>query len=1133
MGFVEGRSLAQRVAEGPLSAREAAELVRAIAEAVAHAHSKGVIHRDLKPGNVLIDENGQPRVTDFGLAKQIEGDSNLTGTGQVLGTPSYMPPEQAAGKHDQVGPHSDVYSLGAILYCLLTGRPPFQAPSAVETLVQVIEQNPVAPRVLNGWIDRDLNTICMKCLEKEPFHRYAMARDVVDELDRFLHGEPIHARPLSMLGRSWRWCRRKPVASGLIAVSLTAVLSLLVSLDYRRRMLEASRASEEAEGRADVAQRLVDAEQRARTAEEYASLISGLIQKSYAREWGWTEQAKDELVRAAALETEAADVVQLRSLAATTLSGFDVAEAGVVAEDINAGAIAFSPDGKRLAVGELKHAIAPTMRIYNAQTGYLLDSLTISSVETSLLKLLVQQDSKYQDGISSLTFSNNGRWLAAGTRFGRIICWDTEASPATFLECQGFSVDGEVRGLAFAGNDECLFARSSESAVCRWQVATDRRVEQLPMEADSIAYDASANTLVTVADGDINVYGESDFASPIAKVSDVARPPVACESIHGLIIASGNREIPLFSSRTLHNPDHLYRHYVDLSRVKRTYKSLSVGAGTDLLAASHAQAVDLWSVSGQRLLGTLSVPATNEPNAVISPTAEQLALIRNDKVQLFSLHAEPCVWTTAVQDEVIGDVQWVGDSGTIAVLTELFWFLPDTSNEVETPVMQRVNWWDVDEDRLIAERTFTTFIRSHWVGWHSLAVSPTDEVAVSGLAGPGFCLSSADSTGRTSDRLLLRPRQSLFEVQEREFIVDAPAGSATIEDDPLASDGKSLRIDPDDEVWQITLDPRQLDIPAGDQEWAAYAFVRSDGPGDAGAGIALGTAQDDDALWQQILPSSALAGSGFGLVFVDSFRFSHLSRPRVLFLRSAEDRQLRSTLWIDRFIVAPADFEVAERVVGPVVLSPNGKRIWAVTDRSELMAVTYPELEVAGTWSNAGATLFSGVASLVSVAAGDEWVVVGSGDGKLRLFSAQTPNQPHSTIEGPGGEVSSVALSSDELLAVIGTDRGRLRVVQIPGGETIDDLPGCDDGITSLSLSGDNKTLVAASKDKSAHIWHWNGSAFKRYCEIPLDGSAARVRMSPDGRRIAIHHRHQSSVRIWDLELLQERFEGLGIRAGD
>ncbi len=172
MGYVEGDRLSDRLHDGPLPPPEAARLVKSVTAAIACAHDHGVIHRDLKPSNVLLDRNGSPRVTDFGLAKQVGSDSNLTATGQVMGTPSYMPPEQAAGDLSRIDVRSDVYSLGAILYTLVTGRPPFQAAQMVETLRQVIDDDPVEPRVLNPAVDPDLETICLKCLEKEPSRRY-------------------------------------------------------------------------------------------------------------------------------------------------------------------------------------------------------------------------------------------------------------------------------------------------------------------------------------------------------------------------------------------------------------------------------------------------------------------------------------------------------------------------------------------------------------------------------------------------------------------------------------------------------------------------------------------------------------------------------------------------------------------------------------------------------------------------------------------------------------------------------------------------------------------------------------------------------------------------------------------------
>src|SRR6516164_853780 len=210
MDYVDGRSLAEMLRLGPFEPRRSAEVVRDIAQAIHYAHEQGVLHRDLKPSNVLLDEFGQVRITDFGLAKRLDGSSDLTVTGQVVGTPNYLSPEQAAGKHAALGPASDVYSIGALMYELITGRPPFLANSLQETLLRIQNNQPVSPRALNPALHRDLETICLKCLGKEPERRYGSAQALAEDLQRWLQHQPIEARPVGIPERAWLWARRQP-----------------------------------------------------------------------------------------------------------------------------------------------------------------------------------------------------------------------------------------------------------------------------------------------------------------------------------------------------------------------------------------------------------------------------------------------------------------------------------------------------------------------------------------------------------------------------------------------------------------------------------------------------------------------------------------------------------------------------------------------------------------------------------------------------------------------------------------------------------------------------------------------------------------------------------------------------------
>ena len=228
MALIEGRTLADIIRDGPMPAARAARYLARIAEAVHYAHREGVLHRDLKPSNVLIDANDEPHVTDFGLAKILDGAGGGTLTGSVLGSPAYMPPEQALGRGAEIGPTSDVYSLGAVLYELLTSLPPFQGDSPSSIIEQVKTAEPVPPRRLNASVPVDLETVCLKCLEKECARRYASADELAADLQRFLRGEPVQARPVGPFGKGVRWMRRHPLAATLAGFSFFLLLTVVV-----------------------------------------------------------------------------------------------------------------------------------------------------------------------------------------------------------------------------------------------------------------------------------------------------------------------------------------------------------------------------------------------------------------------------------------------------------------------------------------------------------------------------------------------------------------------------------------------------------------------------------------------------------------------------------------------------------------------------------------------------------------------------------------------------------------------------------------------------------------------------------------------------------------------------------------
>jgi tetratricopeptide (TPR) repeat protein/predicted Ser/Thr protein kinase len=270
MKLLDGGSLADRLSHFTADPRAAARIVAEVARAVHHAHQRGVLHRDLKPSNILLDADGRPHVTDFGLAKRIEVDSSLTQSGALVGTPSYMAPEQTSARKGAVTTATDVHGLGAVLYALLTGRPPFQAETVLETLEQVKSRDPDPPRSRSPRVDPDLETVCLKCLQKEPERRYVSAEAVADDLQRWLDGQPLQARPLARAARFWRWCRRNPVVASLAALSVLLLVTMaagavvsIVLLSHKQSQTEAAYQAENsqrqlADERLLIALRVID-----------------------------------------------------------------------------------------------------------------------------------------------------------------------------------------------------------------------------------------------------------------------------------------------------------------------------------------------------------------------------------------------------------------------------------------------------------------------------------------------------------------------------------------------------------------------------------------------------------------------------------------------------------------------------------------------------------------------------------------------------------------------------------------------------------------------------------------------------------------------------------------------------------
>jgi WD40 repeat protein/tetratricopeptide (TPR) repeat protein len=639
MKLIEGGSLAQL---SPRTAvRGLVEIMISVARAVHYAHQHGLLHRDLKPANVLLDTNRQPHVTDFGLAKHLHEGPSLTQSGTVVGTPSYMPPEQARAEKG-LTTAVDVYSLGAILYELLTGRPPFRAATPLETVLHVLDTEPVGPRQLNPRVDRDLETICLTCLEKDPQRRYGSAEALADDLQRWLDGEPISRRPVGRVERLRRWCQRNPVVSALAAACVLVFVSGFAGIFIQWREAEAARR-EAAEKAADEARarEMAVAEGKKVQSHVYFTNVALAHQEWLANHVGRTEQLLD----ACPPELRPWEWHYLKRLCHADLLTIGGHTRAVTR-------VAFSADGQRLASADA----AGVLKLADAESGR----------ERWRIRA-------HGGPVTGLAFSPDGRHLASAGGDSTASLWDV----ATGKQVHIFTGHtAAVRDVAFSPDGRRLATAGADRVVRLWDTATRRELfiaQKLRAAVNCVVFSADGRQLAAGSDDGLLYISDPSRAARLEDLSSGCSHPDSITAVafspdgQHVAVAANDRVVRVWAPhvekwwmRAVGQFGHVYPvaslayspdgrllatgtadHTIKLwdparGQVVRTLRGhtgpvrcVAFRADGKRLATAGDVSVKVWDPSGDQESRSLS-PTQNAHSLAFSPTRRQLATAHAD-----------------------------------------------------------------------------------------------------------------------------------------------------------------------------------------------------------------------------------------------------------------------------------------------------------------------------------------------------------------------------------------------------------------------------------------------------------------------------------------------------------------------